>query len=205
MKLFKHLTILLLVCISLNAFSIGIGNDAGHSFALSSLYANSDSGYKVSYITKSSAIEKSKPAYFLNGQMIDESVLKTLDPNIISDINVASGTFEYENNSFSGKIQIYTKEDYAPKLITLRDMKMRYISIASAVTVFEIDNEVVNSDYDRFWIDQNYLLEIIIEKIENLKENLALHIVKIYTKSAENVRKQKEGKPLNAPDPSINN
>jgi hypothetical protein len=82
---------------------------------------------------------------------------------------------------------------------------MRYISIASAVTVFEIDNEVVNSDYDRFWVDQNYLLEIIIEKIENLKENLALHIVKIYTKSPENVKKQKEGKPLNVADSGINN
>ncbi len=205
MKLLRHLTTLLLLCFSLNAFSIGVSNDALHSSVLINLYATSDSGIKVTYITKSTAIEKSKMAYFLNDQMIDESVLKTLDPNIISDIKVASGTFEYENNSFSGKIQVYTNVEYTPKLITLSDMKMRYISIASAATVFEIDNEVVNSAYDRFWVDQNYLLEIIIEKIENLKENLALHIVKIYTKSSENIKKQKEGKPLNASDPSMNN
>jgi hypothetical protein len=55
-----------------------------------------------------------------------------------------------------------------------------------------IDNEIINGDYDKCLVDENYLLRISIEKIENRKEKLHFNLIQILTKTEENIRKSKE-------------
>ncbi len=164
----------------------------------------SDTSIKVSYLNNAQN-NKAKMAYFLNGQMIDETVLKTLDPTIIADVNVISGNYEIDNITYPGKIQIFTKDDYTPKISSLNQIKNKYTNLSNAPTVFLLDNEIVNIDYDRFWVDENYLLEIVVEKIENPKENILLNVVKLFTKSMENLKKLKEGKTNEINDIGMNN
>jgi hypothetical protein len=67
-----------------------------------------------------------------------------------------------------------------------------------------IDNEIINGDYDKCIVDENYLLRISIEKVENRKEKLHFNLIQILTKSEENIKKSKEirirGSQFNQPE-----
>ncbi len=57
-----------------------------------------------------------------------------------------------------------------------------------------INEKIVNTDdYDRFMIDENNLLKILIDTtFYNPQEQLRLNIIRIQTQSEENVRKEKK-------------
>jgi hypothetical protein len=55
-----------------------------------------------------------------------------------------------------------------------------------------IDNEIINGNYDKCIVDENYLLRISIEKIKNRKEKLHFNLIQILTMTEENIRKSKE-------------
>ena len=55
-----------------------------------------------------------------------------------------------------------------------------------------IDGSIINADYDKYMVDESYLLTLIVDKIENSKENISLGLIKLVTKSAENIKKSKE-------------
>ena len=58
--------------------------------------------------------------------------------------------------------------------------------------IFTIDGTIINSDYDKYLVDENYLLQIIVDKIFIAKEIIDLGLIKLLTKSQENIRKSKE-------------
>lgn len=41
-------------------------------------------------------------------------------------------------------------------------------------------------------VDENYILKIIIEKIDNKEENLQVNIIRLLTKTEENIKKSKQ-------------
>ena len=69
---------------------------------------------------------------------------------------------------------------------------MKYTSIKENSTIFKIDNEIINADYDNYVIDENYILKINVEKFENSEEKLKFNIVNLITKTEENIKKSKE-------------
>ena len=77
-------------------------------------------------------------------------------------------------------------------LISLNDLKSKYTNLKNTPTIFMIDNEIINGDYDKYIVDENYLLRISIETIENRKEKLHFNLIQILTKTEENIRKSKE-------------
>jgi hypothetical protein len=131
-----------------------------------------------------------KPAFFLNGKITNESVLKSIDPKSIVTVKVEKENIEIENVQYFGKVLIETS--YKPKLISLNDLKLKYTSLKENPTVFLIDNEVINADYKKYQVDENYILKIIVEKFENQNEKLDVNFVYLLTKSEENIRKSKE-------------
>ena len=152
--------------------------------------SENDTIITVNYLNK---IESNrKPAYFINGELTNESVLKTLNPNEIATINVEKGDIEIENVNYNGKLYIVTKLTYKPILISLNNLKMKYTSIKENSTIFKIDNEIINADYDNYVIDENYILKINVEKFENSEEKLKFNIVNLITKTEENIKKSKE-------------
>jgi hypothetical protein len=55
-----------------------------------------------------------------------------------------------------------------------------------------IDGDIVNADYDNYVIDENNLLTIIIDKFQNTKERIDLGLIKLLTKSEENIKKRNQ-------------
>jgi hypothetical protein len=148
-----------------------------------------DTSIKVVYANKESNINK--PAYFLNGKFVSETLLGTLDPNQIDSINV-KGNIQIDNIRYSGQIHIKTKSSYAPKLISLTDLKEKYTNLKNKSVVFMIDGIIINDDYDTYMVDESYLLTIIVDKIENTQEKIDLGLIKLLTRSDENIKKSKE-------------
>ena len=58
--------------------------------------------------------------------------------------------------------------------------------------VFMIDGNIINGNYDKYMVDEDYLLRIIVDKIENTKDNIDLGLIKLLTKSDENIKKVNE-------------
>jgi hypothetical protein len=154
------------------------------------IVSQNDPVLKVLYVN-SNKTERS-PAYYLNGQFVNESILKTLNPNAIDNIRVEKQEIKVETQKYYGQIFINTKGNYRPMLISLNDLKSKYTNLKNTPTIFMIDNEIINGDYDKYIVDENYLLRISIETIENRKEKLHFNLIQILTKTEENIRKSKE-------------
>lgn len=137
-------------------------------------------------------VSEKSPAYYLNGQFKNESFLKTLNPNAIKDIWVEKREIVEGNKKYYGQVFIATKDNYEVMLISLNDLKLKYTDLKKDPVVFMIDNEIINDDYDKYLVDENYIFRIFVEKIENKKERLRFNLIRILTKTEENIRKSKE-------------
>ena len=146
----------------------------------------------IKVVYKNEIENNKKPAYFINGKFFNESILKTLNPNEIATVNVEKADIEIDNVNYFGKIKIETKSNYNPKLISLNNLKAKYLKFKENQTIFKIDNEIVKEDYDNFMVDENFILRIIVEKYENKKEKLNVSFVNLITKTEENIKKSKE-------------
>jgi hypothetical protein len=148
-----------------------------------------DTTLKVSYVNSN---DSESPAYYLNGQLLSETILKTLNPNEIESISVSHQEIKVDSQKYYGQIFIITKRDYTPKLISLNDLKSKYTNLKNEPAIFRIDNEIIREDYDKCIVDENYLLNISIEKIDIAKEKLHFRFIQILTKTEENIKKSKE-------------
>jgi hypothetical protein len=150
----------------------------------------SDTSLKVLYANDESQINRT--AYILNGKFISETLLRTLNPMQIESINVVGDSIQFNNIRYNGQIKIKTKSSYILKLISLTELKNKYTNLKSKSVVFMIDGNIINADYDKCMVDENYLLTIMVDKIENKKENIDLGLIKLLTKSVENIKKSNE-------------
>ena len=169
-------TILLLLTYSISTFG--------------QINAKSDNAFDVVYLHDIKT--DNKPAYFLNGNRIDESAITTITPNKIASVNVEKQDFEFESKKYYGKILIETKIGYTPKLITLNQLKEKYINLEPRPTIFLIDDKIINADYDEYVVDENNILKIVVDYHTISTDKLNLYCIKIITKTDENVKKARE-------------
>ena len=146
----------------------------------------------IKVIYKSKIENNKKPVYQLNGEIVNESISKCINPNEIANVKVEKGDFEIDNVKYFGKVIIETKSNYKPKLISLNNLKAKYTKLKDNPTIFKIDDEIVNADYDTFIVDENYILKITVEDFESKAENLKVNFVNLITKTEENIKKSKE-------------
>ena len=152
--------------------------------------SENDTIIKVVY--KNESKNDKKPAYFINGKLANESILRSINPNEIETVNVEKENIEIENIKYYGKLYIVTKSTYKPKFISLNNLKLKYTNIKDNSTIFKIDDEIINADYDKYLVDENYILSIVVDKFENQNEKMNLNFIKLVTKSEENIKKSKE-------------
>jgi hypothetical protein len=155
---------------------------------ISKPYSMNDSIIRVIYSTPRLNSTK-KPAYYINGTLVNQNILQTLNQNEIESINIEKEEVEIDNIKYEGKIFINTKNAYKPQIISLNNLKEKYLKSIKGPVIFQIENEQVIGDYDEYPIDEKYIFKIIVEDFENEKEKLKLHFIKIILKTEENIKK----------------
>lgn len=133
-----------------------------------------------------------KAAFFINGKFFLGSLLGTIDPSQIDSLYVVKDNIKIDGFTYSGQVYIRTKKTYTPRFISLNALKEKHTDLKKMSTVYMIDGDIINGDYDRYMVDENYILRIIVDRIENAKDKIDLVVIKLLTKSAQNINKSKE-------------
>ncbi|MEY4963984.1 MAG: hypothetical protein RLZZ323_1303 [Bacteroidota bacterium] len=157
-------------------------------------YSMNDSIIRVVYKTPRLNSTK-KPAVYINGTLVKEINLLTINPNEIESINIEKEEIEIDTIKYGEKIFIKTKDSYRynPRyLISLNNLKSKYLKSLKGPVIFQIEEEKILDDYDQYQVDEKYILKLVVEHFENKKEKLNLHTVKIILKTEENVKKANE-------------
>lgn len=180
-----------LIFIGFNCFGqINSEKVSGLKTTNTNVSSENDTIIKVVY--KNKIEDKKNPAFFINGKFTNDGLLKTINANDIANIKVEKENFEYDNVEYFGKILIETKDSYKPKLISLNDLRLKHTNIRENSVIFLIDEDIINADYDKYLIDENYILSIVVEKFEKENEKLNINFIKLVTKTEENIKKSKE-------------
>lgn len=132
------------------------------------------------------------PAYFINGQHVRETTLKTMDLHSIGNISVVKEAITIDGQKYDGQLHITTKTDYNPEIISLADLKTKYIKPGNTPSIFIIDNEIVDGHYREFLIDEKFILKIEVQPINNEQEHLKLNVIRLITKTEANIKQANE-------------
>jgi hypothetical protein len=187
----KKIIFIYSLLLTFNSFGQNLsGKVTGVRMTNQEIVTKNDTIIKVFY--KNEIKSDKKPAYFINGKLANESILRSINPNEIETVNVEKENIEIENVKYYGKLYIVTKSTYKPKIISLNNLKLKYTNLKDNSTIFQIDNEIINANYESYLVDENYILKIIVEKFENKKEKLDVNFIRLTTKSEENIKKSKE-------------
>lgn len=133
-------------------------------------------------------LKKSKVAYYLNGVFINEEILKGINPDLIESVNVEKGTFDINGEKFYGKILLKTKNTYKPELVSINQLIEKYLDIDDKPVIIQVDDTIINKEYSQYKIDEKFVLKIIVEEVITSDKDLKLNLVKIITKTPENIK-----------------
>lgn len=160
-------------------------------------------GVKIAEIAKHSATDtipvvvnigdqkkQSNVLYFLNGKQVNEQVVGAINPEKIADIKIEKAAKEDSEFGEKGRIYITTKENYTPKLISLNALKAKYVDLENDhPSIFMMNERIINTDYDDYLVDEKYILKIEVQSIVNGKEDVDINVVRLVTRSKENIAK----------------
>jgi hypothetical protein len=152
----------------------------------------SEPGKSIKVTNADNNVYVSEPAYYLNGQLVSYHTLRTLNPSVIEDIRIEKQNITIDKDKYNGQVFVKTKGDYNLQLISLSDLKLKYTDLKKGFAVYMIDYEIINDNSENLLVDENNILSISVEKIENRNERHKLNVVKVLTRTEENIRKSKE-------------
>ena len=134
---------------------------------------------------------KTKPAgIFVNGIFIgDESVLNAINSEKIESLNIEKENFEKNGKEYYGKILVKMKTEYIPKFISIKELSKKYLNLDKKPIVFQINEDVISEDLNEYLVDENFILKIIVNKIETSEKNAEINLIKLITKTTENIKK----------------
>ena len=131
-------------------------------------------------------------ALFLNGKQVDASAWSTLPRSFIDSMYVIDENIVIDQVSYFRQYHFRTKRAYIPKLVSLNDLKDKYVKLNTKYTVFMLDGNMIDADYDKYMVDENYILQILVETMPNTTKNRDIGFIKLLTRSNENIKKSKE-------------
>jgi hypothetical protein len=149
-----------------------------------------DTAFRVIYVKKTKAHQQ--PLYIINGQASTSSVLFSMDPNMINDIQVLRGDTTVDKVTYSGRVIIETRQGIAPKYISLTQLKDKYTNLKGKTVVFTLDGNFINADYDKYVIDEAGLLTIVVDALQATKANSELGLIKLLSRSKQNIEDRKK-------------
>lgn len=131
-----------------------------------------------------------KPAIFIDGIFTkDESILRTIDMKKIESFEIKKENYVNNGVEFFGKILIKTDSSYNPKFMTLKAFSEKHIKLNTNPVLFQIDEYFVNASFDAYFIDENYILKIIIDTIKTTDKSIEINLVKLITRTPKNIEK----------------
>ncbi|MCF8716438.1 hypothetical protein JM658_16545 [Joostella atrarenae] len=122
----------------------------------------------------------------------DERKLSVINSEKIESINIEKENYTLNGKEYYGKIILKMKSDYIPKFITLNKLITKHLELENRPIVFQINGDVINQDYNEYLIDENFILKIISSKIKTSDKNIEINLVKLITKTTENIKKTNE-------------
>jgi len=149
-----------------------------------------DTVIKVVYNSKK--IIKNPPAFFYNGKLVDNTLMSAFNPENIETMNVVKKDTIIDSVKYYGRIMIQGKTTSKQNYISLNEFKLKYISPSENATVFQIDGNVIDNDYDKCLIDEKYILKVIVTPVDNPKEKIKLNIINLLTKSLKNIEESNQ-------------
>jgi hypothetical protein len=187
----KKILFIATILLSINSFGQKLtGKVQGLRITDQEFVSANDTIIKVVY--KNEIEDKKKPAYFINGKLINEGILRTINPNEIETVHIEKENIEVENVKYYEQLYIVTKSTYKPKFISLNNLKLKYTNVKGNSTIFKIDDGIIYEDYENYLVDEKNILRIIVEKFENKNEKLNVNIINLTTKTLENIKRSKE-------------
>ena len=151
----------------------------------------SDTAIRVIHVDKNTLNQH--PAYFINGQFImNLSLPSTINPQNIDNINVVKRDTLINNVLYRGQLYIITKEGYSPRFITLTGLKNKYTTLKGKPVIFMLDGNFITSDYETYMVDETNLLTIIIDNLPSVNEKMDIGLIKLLSKTEENIKARKQ-------------
>lgn len=130
--------------------------------------------------------------YLVNDLTFNSEMLVTIDHGKIETVRVRKDPFEKDGIQYNGTISIKLKSDYEPNFITLQDLALKYFKVAPDSLIFQINENVINSDYSKFYIDENFLLKITSNNLKISEFDSTFQIVSLQTKPPKQFGKKKK-------------
>ncbi|HWK57247.1 MAG TPA: hypothetical protein VNQ80_07920 [Parapedobacter sp.] len=130
-------------------------------------------------------------AFMINGDFIASLAVQTLVPSGIESVNVIKDTV-VDGRTYKAVLWMTLKEEYTPIFISLNELKQKYTSLKSGPTVFMIDDRLITSGYENLMVDEKYILKIEVNTLSETEDQPDINVVKLLTRSEENIRKSKE-------------
>ena len=128
--------------------------------------------------------------FFLNGQAFTEHGLEMLDPQDIEGITVKKDSMLVNGHMYTGQIYIDTKKEYQPKLISLNQLKEKYVKLDNeSPTLFMLNDKLIENNYDTFKVDEKHILSIEVQSVNNSQEDININVIKLISKTEENIKK----------------
>ena len=159
-----------------------------NTYSQKNIGKKSTSEIKIIYKEQVKQQTQKPPAYFVNGDFMGKKVL--FNPNSIKSIRVEKEAFEKNGKIYFGKILITTKPDSHPEFISIR--KLTSLTYDKSPILFQIDENVIDQDYNDYFVDKNFILKIEINKIKTTDNKTKINLIKIITKTKDNIKKANE-------------
>ncbi len=130
---------------------------------------------------------------FVNGSFIgNNTALNVFNVTKIENMNVEKEIFEIDGKVYYGRILIKTKSNYNPKIITLKELSSKYLNLDTSPIVFQINENIINHDYSEYLVDEKFILKIELNKIKTSGMNTEINLIKLITKTSQNIKKANE-------------
>ncbi|WP_299568835.1 hypothetical protein [uncultured Pedobacter sp.] len=113
----------------------------------------------------------------------------SVNPNAIDSLHVKKGELNINGQNYNGRLQIRTKKGYLPNLSTLDRLRAKYTSLPKGSLLFMIDGKMIQEDYSVYTVDENYIMTLVIDKVANRNENIFFNLIRLFTRSPENIKK----------------
>lgn len=143
-----------------------------------------DTTLKIIYEKKE--YHKNMPAYYVNGEFINDPHLY-FNPTQIEKIDVTKGESEISGVKYYGKVYLTLKKTYSVHSISLSNLLLKYTIINNSNNIFTINGNFITIDHENYFVNEDDIMRIIVDKIDDKKRNLNLNLIKILTKTKENI------------------
>lgn len=186
----KNIFALIVLFVTFNSFS---QNTNGKKTTEKPNYSE-NSEIKVIYNDSLKTLHsKNKPVgIFVNGIFLNENLISAINPNKIETMKVEKDSFEINGKKYSSKIIIELQSNYKPNFISLKELTSKYLTLDTKPIIFQIDENVINQDYNEYVVDENFILKIKLNKIKTSEKGTEINLVTLITKTPENIKKANE-------------